>query len=573
MVSTATHEWDPADPFELAPGVWWVGAVLAGDRFQCHSYLIDAGDRSVLIDPGSPITVEETLDKVARIVPLESVRWVVCLHSDPDVAGCVAQLDERLTHPDLRMVSEWRSATMLRHYGSSLPIQRVEELGWVLDLGGGRTLRFLLTPYLHYPGAMVAFDSASRVLFSSDLFGGFSDGSELVATDAESCFEAMRLFHEHYMPSREILANGLARIRRAFRPIELVAPQHGVMIPGPLVDDVFELLSRLECGLFLMAHDDEDVAELLRYSVTLRRVQALASESAGLLELMEHVERLLAELTGVRSVSLRLEQDDGSPIRLGEGLPRGAGSADLRSFAVPGGPPRASLEVEVAAGTQVSAELRSTLEQVAIALRGPLDRHKEVRRHQVEQDRLRAQAVVDQLTSLYNRHVLDAVDVDEPHAVLLIDVDGFKAVNDLHGHIVGDEVLRRLATSVVSAVRDGDVVVRYGGDELLGLVSTDSRSLASDVAQRIRARAAELPLDDLGVGLGVTVSVGVAMHRAGTPLSFAIADADHAMYAAKRAGRDRVRLHWLSGDLPGPDPVVVGQPVSPGASGPEEALR
>jgi diguanylate cyclase (GGDEF)-like protein len=573
MVSTATHEWDPAGPFELAPGVWWVGAVLAGDRFQCHSYLIDAGDQSVLIDPGSPITVEETLDKVARVVPLESVRSVVCLHSDPDVAGCLAQLDGRLTHPDVRLVSEWRSATMLRHYGSSLPIQRVEELGWVLDLGGGRTLRFLLTPYLHYPGAMVAFDSANRVLFSSDLFGGFSEGSELVATDVESCFEAMRLFHEHYMPSREILANGLARIRRAFRPIELVAPQHGVMIPGPMVDDVFEQLSRLECGLFLMAHDDEDVAELLRYSVTLRRIQALASESAGLLELMEHVERLLTELTGVRSVSLRLEQDDGSPLRIGEGLSRSTGSADPRSFSLPGGAPRASLEVDVAPGAQLSAELNSTLEQVAVALRGALDRHMELRRHQVEQDRLRAQAVVDQLTSLYNRHALDAVDVDEPHAVLLIDVDRFKVVNDLHGHVVGDEVLRRLASSVVSVVRDGDVVVRYGGDELLGLVSTDSRALASEVAQRIRARAAELPLDDLGEGLGVTVSVGVAMHRAGMPLSLAIADADHAMYAAKRAGRDRVRLHWLEGDLPAPGRVEVGQPASPGASGPVEGLR
>jgi diguanylate cyclase (GGDEF)-like protein len=181
--------------------------------------------------------------------------------------------------------------------------------------------------------------------------------------------------------------------------------------------------------------------------------------------------------------------------------------------------------------------------------------------------------VVDQLTSLYNRHALDAVDVDEPHAVLLIDVDRFKVVNDLHGHIVGDEVLRRLASSVVSMVRDGDLVVRYGGDELLGLVSTDSRALASEVAQRIRARAAELPLDDLGPGLGVTVSVGVAMHRKGMPLSLAIADADHAMYAAKRAGRDRVRLHWLEGDLPAPGRVEVGQPASPGASGPVEGLR
>jgi diguanylate cyclase (GGDEF)-like protein len=466
---------------------------------------------------------------------------------------------------------------MVRHYGSSLPIQRVEELGWVLDLGGDRTLRFLLTPYLHYPGAMVAHDSATGVLFSSDLFGGFSDGTELVATDAEACFEAMRLFHEHYMPSREILANGLARIRRAFRPIHMVAPQHGVMIPEHLVNDVFEMLSRLECGLFLMAHDDEDVAELLRYSVTLRRVQALAAESADVHELMDDVARLLTELTGVRSVGLRLEQDDGSSRSIGE-LPVGeAGVHDTgaprRSIALPGGTPRGTLEVGVVPGAELTAELQSMLEQVAVGLRGALDRQAELRRHEIEQDRLRTQAVVDHLTSLYNRHALDAVDLDEPHAVVLVDVDRFKVVNDLHGHMVGDEVLRRLASTVVSVVRDRDLVVRYGGDELLGLVPTASRALASDVAHRIRARAAELPLEDLAAGLGVTVSVGVAMHRAGLPLSQAIADADRALYAAKRSGRDRVRLFWLSGGRPAPGQVEVRQPSSPGASGQEEGLR
>jgi diguanylate cyclase (GGDEF)-like protein len=551
--------------------VWWVGAVLAGDRFQCHSYLIEAGDQSVLIDPGSPLTIEETLDKVRRIVPLDSVRWVVCLHSDPDVAGCVARLGEVLTHPEARLVTEWRSATMVRHYGSSLPIQTIEELGWVLELGGSRALRFLLTPYLHHPGAMVGYDTTTGVLFSSDLFGGFSDGTELMAVDAAASVEAMRLFHEHYMPSREILANGLARIRRAFDPIELVAPQHGVMIPGPLVEEVFELLSRLECGLFLMAHDDEDVAELLRYAVTLRRVQSLVSEAAGLHELMDHVERLLSELMGVRSVVLSFELEDGAAVRVGGAVGSGPG----RHFALPGGSPPAVLEVDLApeAEDELNVELESLLEQVAVALRGALDRHVELRRQQLEHDRLRAQAVLDPLTSLHNRHALDAVDLDEPHAVLLVDVDHFKVVNDLYGHSVGDEVLRRLATTVVEALRDGDLVVRYGGDELLVLLPTASKALASDVAHRLRSSVGRLHVEDLAVGLTVSVSVGVAMHRGGSSLAEPLQDADGALYAAKRAGRDRVQLHWLLRADPRSPGRRAGALAAPGASGAEGGLR
>ena len=566
---TWPDEWDPGAPAQLAPGVWWVGSVLAGDRFQCHSYLVEAGDQSVLIDPGSLLTIEETLDKVRRIVPLDSLRWVVCLHSDPDVAGCVARLGEVLTHPEARLVTQWRSATMLRHYGSSLPIQKVEDLDWVLELGGGRSLRFLLTPYLHHPGAMVAYDTATGVLFSSDLFGGFSDGAELVAVDAAASVEAMRLFHEHYMPSREILANGLARIRRSFHPIELVAPQHGVMIPAPLVEEVFELLSRLECGLFLMAHDDEDVAELLRYAVTLRRVQALVSEAAGLHELMEHVQRLLVELMGLRSVELSFELEDVGTVRVGGA----AGSGPRRRYELPGGNPRAALEVDVAPGTELGSDLESLLDQVATALRGALDRHLELRRLQLERERLRAQAMIDPLTSLHNRHALNAVDLDEPHAVLLVDVDHFKVINDLYGHSVGDEVLRRLAAAVLAALRDGDLVVRYGGDELLVLLPTASRALASDVAQRLRSEAARLTLEDLPEGLRVSVSVGVAMHRGGASLAGPVQDADRALYTAKRAGRDRVQLHWLRRDHLSSPPLQADVPASPGASGAEGGLR
>ncbi|MEB3263971.1 MAG: hypothetical protein VKJ66_06335, partial [Synechococcus sp.] len=72
------------EPIELAPDVWWVGRRLPDDRFQCHAYYLRQGEQGVLIDPGSPLTIETTLAKVARIDALEAIRYLVCHHSDPD---------------------------------------------------------------------------------------------------------------------------------------------------------------------------------------------------------------------------------------------------------------------------------------------------------------------------------------------------------------------------------------------------------------------------------------------------------------------------------------------------------
>ena len=77
----------------------------------------------------------------------------------------------------------------MRHYDAGIPFLRVEDHGWTLPLDADRELQFVLTPYLHFPGAMCSYETSSGVLFSSDLFGGFTDGSQLIATDA-SYFES-----------------------------------------------------------------------------------------------------------------------------------------------------------------------------------------------------------------------------------------------------------------------------------------------------------------------------------------------------------------------------------------------
>ena len=125
-------------------------------------------------------------------------------------------------------------------------------------------------------------------------------------------------------------------------------------------------------------------------------------------------------------------------------------------------------------------------------------------------------------------------------SVALLDIDKFKAINDTHSHLVGDEVLRRVARIVRTAVRLGDMAARYGGEEF-GLVLPDTRlEEAAAVCERVRAAVAEADWELVRPGLRVTLSVGVSQE--GRP-ELALAVADQRLYAAKRGGRNRVVSH------------------------------
>ena len=144
------------------------------------------------------------------MVDPEQIRWFVCHHQDPDIAGCLPELDRRIGRPDAAVVTHWRAPALLKHYGTRSAVLPHRRDRLELDLGG-RTLQFVFTPYLHFPGAFTTFDDSTGTLFSSDLFGGFTSETDLFASDI-SYFEAIRPFHEHYMPSREILAHGLEQL-------------------------------------------------------------------------------------------------------------------------------------------------------------------------------------------------------------------------------------------------------------------------------------------------------------------------------------------------------------------------
>ncbi len=159
-------------------------------------------------------------------------------------------------------------------------------------------------------------------------------------------------------------------------------------------------------------------------------------------------------------------------------------------------------------------------------------------------------ATTDPLTGLPNRRALDALLAGLPArrraedglAIVMVDLDRFKDLNDRHGHPAGDGVLRAVAGVLARGLRTGDLAARYGGEEFAIVLRGASVPRAVEVAQRIRSAVAELPPAALGVPEGVTISAGVAIAAPDEPAGELLRRADQALYAAKRGGRDRVEI-------------------------------
>ena len=162
-------------------------------------------------------------------------------------------------------------------------------------------------------------------------------------------------------------------------------------------------------------------------------------------------------------------------------------------------------------------------------------------------DRIQALAIRDDLTQLYNRrHMMELahaelkrLDRDGGRSCFcLIDLDHFKRINDRHGHGVGDDVLKVFADVVTRAVREVDVVARWGGEEFLVMLPGATPEAAAGVIERVRATLAGSVASHRVSDLYVTFSAGLASRMPGEDLASVLERADQALYSAKRAGRN-----------------------------------
>jgi diguanylate cyclase (GGDEF)-like protein len=165
----------------------------------------------------------------------------------------------------------------------------------------------------------------------------------------------------------------------------------------------------------------------------------------------------------------------------------------------------------------------------------------------------RREAMMDPLTRLWNRRgasvllksAFDAADQrGTPLTLALLDLDNFKRVNDGYGHQIGDEVLRKVASRLISAVRNNDIVCRIGGDEFLILMcETDARA-ASQIAERIRRSVTDAAVPTRDGTMTVSVSVGCTVRQPNdtSPVEDLLERADQALLQSKAGGRNRVRM-------------------------------
>lgn len=202
---------------------------------------------------------------------------------------------------------------------------------------------------------------------------------------------------------------------------------------------------------------------------------------------------------------------------------------------------------------RLGEELLRLTNELATANREAVRRGRELER---TLERLRAAnevieklARTDPLTLLVNRRGLEeaiaherdrAERTGEPLSVVALDLDRFKRVNDTWGHAVGDRLLSAVGEALRAGVRPYDVAARMGGEEFLLVLPATRRERAAEVAERLRARVAELVVE--GLPERVTSSAGVAEHARGETTEALLERADAALYEAKRLGRDRVVL-------------------------------
>ncbi|WP_457597553.1 oxygen-binding di-iron domain-containing protein [Hydrogenimonas sp.] len=578
---------DTAHAVEIAPKIWWVGHVLENDPFQCHVYLIENGDDSILLDPGSRLTWPHTRRKILEVLPLEKIRYIVCHHQDPDITLAVTDLLEEIGTEGRCLVTHWRAAELLDHYDWGVEYYEVQANGWRLE-AGDRRLRFVFTPYMHFPGAFCTYDEATGILFSSDIFGAITETFSLYAKDAESYFKQMEPFHTHYMPATEIVNHGLDNIEKC-RPISMIAPQHGSIVPGEMVETLIRRLRKLKCGLYIEFGGTRKIELMSRVNTVLPEVFEAAayfdsfhSDSRRILESMGKVFPILRIVAlGITEEErfIRLDSDAASVVPCKRDKEeiyqrfRDLFVRRVRRFTT--ARKLKCLEDEsdrvvylfplldydknvMGVGMFVFDETMETdpetlemLRKFEIAIDVIAKREVEVYRIESERKRVYTMAITDSLTGLYNRYYLDEVAgqelakskrYDYPVSVLYLDLDHFKKVNDTYGHDIGDIVLKRFAHLLRENIRESDMAFRLGGEEFLVMMPYTDTARALEIGKRLRDIVKQEGCVTVGrERICYTFSGGVTdTGEAGYDLETLLKRADEKLYEAKRSGRDRI---------------------------------
>ncbi len=262
---------------EVANDIYWIGKYIENDSFQAHPYLILNGNESILVDPGSVLMYDELVRKIESLTSIKNIKYLIASHQDPDICASIPELEKLINRDDLRVVTHKRTAALIKHYGIKSEYLYIDSINCELELFGSKTLKFIATPYAHAPGAFATYEENSKSLFSSDLFGAKNKFWSFYAD--ENYFEDAKIFHENYMPSREILNYALNKIE--VLDIEIILPQHGSIIQKKYISELINKLKKLDCGIYI---DPQYRNELLKLNDNLKEEKNKHIENAAYLK-------------------------------------------------------------------------------------------------------------------------------------------------------------------------------------------------------------------------------------------------------------------------------------------------
>jgi len=226
--------------------IYWLG-VAEDTAFRINSYLINDGDQSVIVDPGSRSYFESIKNHIKNLGYYDNLEAMICCHQDPDVAA--SMFDWLQIKPELKVIASARTNVLLPHYGASE--YEFYDTGIANNhefiFKSGRKLNFVEAPFLHFPGAISTFDESSNTLLSGDIWAAIDIDYQFVITDFDEHRLKLDLFHIDYMASNLASRSFAEKVEEL--EIDLILPQHGSIIPKKFVKDAIDYLKNLRCGL------------------------------------------------------------------------------------------------------------------------------------------------------------------------------------------------------------------------------------------------------------------------------------------------------------------------------------
>jgi flavorubredoxin len=274
MLNAEGTKIDYEGPVEITEGIYWVGFYDPRTGLHCNPYLIIDNDEALVIDGGSRPDFATVMMKILQtgIVP-HQIKALLFQHYDPDLCGSIPNFEGIINREDLKILSALKNLMFISHYSVSSQLFAIEKMNNEFEFASGRRLEFIKTPYCHSLGSFVTFDTKSKILFTSDLFGSYGTEWELFLKLRPQCIDCVNLsacpedrkncpindilnFHKQIMTSGKALRHALGKILDI--PFTMIAPQHGSIISDK--DEmryVFEvLISENQIGIDGIVEDE-----------------------------------------------------------------------------------------------------------------------------------------------------------------------------------------------------------------------------------------------------------------------------------------------------------------------------